>query len=430
MKKLLKLKDKHLDSLSYFPKSWKIGKIVAIPKPGKDHSVPSNYRPISLLSNIGKIYEKILLEKLIEHEDDLKIIIPQQFGFRNGHSTVQQVLRITEYASKNFNVNRSTGLVLLDIEKAFDSVWHDALIHKLYALQFPIHLVKIIQSYLRDRKAFVDFQKESSALFDIPAGVPQGSLLSPMLFKIFINDVPKPKDCQLAIYADDTALFCDAPWKNIKKLKKTLENTLAKVSNFFGDWKIKINCDKTEFAIFTHSRIMKRRMKDFPPTFDGNSFQWKESVKYLGVYLDQQLNFKIHINNSISKSNKTISALYCLLKKNSTASFNSKLTIYRSYIRPVLTYACPVFTNCPKVHFNRLQIMQNKCLRMVLSAPYFTWTTELHHDTNLPTIRGFVDKLTENFYRKTNFHSNELISSLEKYATEPFKVKLRMPRAI
>ena len=111
-----------------------------------------------------------------------------------------------------------------------------------------------------------------------------------------------------------------------------------------------------------------------PPVFDGNSFQWKESVKYLGVTLDQKLNFKSHI----SKSNKAISALYCLLKKNSPASFESKITIYRSYIRPILTYACQVYSNCPKIHFNRLQMMQNKCLRMVLSAPYFTRTTELH----------------------------------------------------
>ena len=217
---------------SYFPKCWKVGKIVAILKPGKDPSVPTNYRPISLLSNIGKIYEKILLDKLIKHEDDHKIIIPQQFGFRNGHPTVQQILRITEHASKNFNINRSTGLVLLDIEKAYDSVWHDALIHKLYALKFPVYLVKVVQSYLRDRKAFVDLHGQSSVSFEIPSGVPQGSLLSPFLFNIFINDMTKPKNCQLAVYADDTALFCDAPWKNIKKTKENTRKCTRKSLQF------------------------------------------------------------------------------------------------------------------------------------------------------------------------------------------------------
>jgi hypothetical protein len=168
------------------------------------------------------------------------------------------------------------------------------------------------------------------------------------------------------------------------------------------------------------------------PIFDGNQFKWEDSVKYLGVCLDQKLNFQSHIQNSIKKGNKSISALYCLLKKNSSASLKSKLTIYKSYIRPILTYACPIFSNCPKTHFNRLQIMQNKCLRMVLSAPYYTRVTELHHDAKVPYIRNYVNTLTENFYRKAEFHQNNLVNSLGKYIKEPpaFRVKHRMPRAI
>ena len=418
--------------LLYFPKAWKLAKIIAIPKHGKDVSSPDNYRPISLLSCVGKIYERIILDKLLEQEKELRIIIPEQFGFRNGHSTTQQILRITEHTSHNFNLNRSTGLVLLDIEKAFDSVWHDALIHKLYSLKFPIFLVKIVQSYLCDRKAFVEFNGKNSDRFDIPAGVPQGSLLSPLLFNIFINDIPKTKSCHLAIYADDTALYCDAPWKNVKTLKKLLENGLVKISKFFEYWKIKINSSKTEFAIFTRSSIMKKRMPQHLPVFGGNTFKWKETVKYLGVTLDQKLNFKSHISNSIAKTNKVLSTLYCVMKKNSPASFNSKLTLYKTNIRPILSYACPVFANCPKAHFNRLQIMQNKCLRMILSAPFYTRTADLHSDTKLPTIRSFVDKLTDNFYRKSDSHSNELISSLGWYTKNPpaFRVKHKMPRPV
>ena len=116
-------------------------------------------------------------------------------------------------------------MVLLDIEKAFDSVWHEGLLHKLIALKFPTFLIKMIRSYLSERQAFVNFNDCSSFTFDIPAGVPQGSLLSPFLFNVFINDVPIPKKCYLAIYADDTALFCDVPWKNIKKSKAIVLRT-------------------------------------------------------------------------------------------------------------------------------------------------------------------------------------------------------------
>lgn len=123
-------------SLAYFPLDWKVAKIIAIPKRDKDASIPTNYRPISLISNVGKLFERLILNELNYHESIQKIFIPQQFGFRTGHSTDQQILRITERAAIGFNHNESTGLVLLDLEKAFDSVWHNGLLHKLMKLKY------------------------------------------------------------------------------------------------------------------------------------------------------------------------------------------------------------------------------------------------------------------------------------------------------
>jgi hypothetical protein len=416
----------------YFPKIWKIGKIVAIPKAGKDHSNPKNYRPISLLSNFGKIFERLILNKLTNFELERKIIVPHQFGFRNNHSTVQQILRITEHATVNFNLNKSTGMVLLDIEKAFDSVWHDGLIHKLKKLGFPPYLNKLIQSFLKNRKAFVEIDNCPSHEYTIPAGVPQGSLLSPFLFNAFVNDIPKIKNCHLAMYADDTALYCDAPWKDIDNIIRTLGSGVTKLSNFFKSWKIKINSTKTEFSIFTRSTVMKNKMNIFPPIYNGNQLTWSTPVKYLGVHLDSRLSFKDHINNSIKKANKAIATLYCIMKKHNSSSIHSKLTLYKSYIRPLLTYACPVFQNCPKTHFRKLQVFQNKCLRMILSAQYDTRISDLHQETNVPTIREFVDKITENFYRKCSIHENNLINTLGDYNAESlaFRVKHPMPRQV
>jgi Reverse transcriptase (RNA-dependent DNA polymerase)/Endonuclease-reverse transcriptase len=418
--------------LSYFPLQWKLGKVVAIPKPGKDPTFPTNYRPISLLSNIGKMFERIVLLQLTSFEHREKILIPQQFGFRNEHSTVQQILRITEKTAMNFNQNRSTGLVLLDIEKAFDSVWHDGLVHKLAKLNYPLHLTKLIISFLNERKAFVSVGKESSAQFSIPAGVPQGSLLSPHLFNIFINDIPIPPFCHLAIYADDTALYCEVPWKNLKLLCKTLEKGLESIANFFQQWKIKINETKTEAIVFTHSGVMKKRMLALSPIFNKSPLVWKDSVKYLGVQLDQKLNFKEHIDSSIKKANKAISVLYCMLKKNSATTIESKATLYKSYIRPIFTYACPVLANCPQTHFRKLQIVQNKCLRMILSAPFFTRTSFLHEELKIPMIRDFVDKITKNFYDRSKQHENTLISTLGDYKLDnlPFRLKHRLPKTV
>jgi endonuclease/exonuclease/phosphatase family metal-dependent hydrolase len=419
-------------SISYFPLSWKVGKVIPIEKPGKDKSVPSNSRPISLLSNLGKMFEKLLLFRFVAFEKAHNIFIPTQFGFRNNHSTVHQVLRITESAAFCFNKHRSTGMVLLDVEKAFDTVWHNGLLHKLLELKFPLYLIKIISSYLKDRKSFVSFQGSSSEQYDVNAGVPQGSILAPFLFNIFINDLKKPKNCELATYADDTVLFCNFSWKNLDAIKRTLESGLEKIHDHFKDWKISINSSKTEFIVFTRSTTMKTKLIDSPPVYDGQILEWKQQVKYLGVILDTRLSFKPHIHECVSKANKAISTLFCLLKRNSTASVESKLIIYKTYIRPIITYASTIFHNCPKSHFSRLQILQNKCLRMILSAPYDSRITKLHAELKIPTIEEFVAKCAKTFYEKTTEHENDLIRPLGNYSADSLSFRLihNLPRAI
>lgn len=273
-------------SIFYFPLEWKIAKVIAIPKPGKDKKTPSNHRPISLLPNMGKVFEGLILDRLSRFDDLHDVLAQHQFGFRKFHSTIHQVLRITEFASLNFNRNKSTGLVLLDIEKAFDSVWHHGLLHKLHVNKFPMHLIRIIKSYLENRRSFVEFLGGRSLNYQTPAGVPQGSLLSPFLFIIFINDIVSPKNCHIATYADDTAIFCEAPWKNINSIKSILEKSLSSVEKFFVNWKIKINDTKTEFMVFTKSRVMRQKLPLNPPSFKNNPHVWNDSVKYLGVHLD------------------------------------------------------------------------------------------------------------------------------------------------
>lgn len=140
-------------NLGHFPKCWKMGKIVSIPKPNKDLSQPGSYRPITLLPNLGKMLERVILNRFQKTADDR--IIPQQFGFRQKHSTMQQILRLTEAVSLRFNENKSTAMCSLDLEKAFDSVWHEALLHKIFQNFYPIYLTKIVKSFLSERESFV-----------------------------------------------------------------------------------------------------------------------------------------------------------------------------------------------------------------------------------------------------------------------------------
>ena len=288
-------------NICYFPVKWKTGKVIAIPKPGKIHTDPMNYRPITLLPTMGKVFEKAILAKLILFEETNSIIIPQQFGFRSKHSTTQQIIRITENISMNFNKNQSTGMALLDIEKAYDSVWHKGLLFKMRKYNYPLSLIKLTSSFLSDRSSFVDINGIGSKLYSIPAGVPQGSLLSPHLFNIYINGIPKPKNCDLAIYADDTALFTNVDSQDIEQLISNLEQGLKKIKKYFSDWKIRINESKTEAIIFTHSTIMQKKMKNRQLSYNNVNLEWKDNVKYLGIHLDKKLTMSYNITNSIKK---------------------------------------------------------------------------------------------------------------------------------
>lgn len=417
--------------IGYFPSAWKVGKVIPIAKPGKDPSLPSSYRPITLLPVIGKIFEKILLARLLEFENENPSLKSQQFGFRAHHSTTQQIMRITETISLRFNENKSTALTLLDIEKAFDAVWHDALLHKIKSLNFPMHLIKIVSSFLEDRVSFVSVNKGISARFPIPAGVPQGSPLSPFLFNLYINDIPIPRHCKIAIFADDTALYSSIANYDLPGLVMRMESGLAEIEKHFSSWKIKLNSAKTESILFTHSKIMRDKMPANKIKLNNTVLEWLPVVKYLGVLLDSKLLMKNNIENNVTKARKATGALYPLLKKNSCVPIESKITLYRSYIRPILTYACPVFSNAAKTHIEKIQVAQNKNLRMVLSAPYRTRISLLHKDSKVPTIKEFISKLTERFYKQSAISENNLVKRLGVYSTRLPRTRLKhkLPRS-
>ncbi|GBN91012.1 putative RNA-directed DNA polymerase from transposon X-element [Araneus ventricosus] len=163
----------------YFPQSWKIAHVLMFPKPGQNQKVPGNYRPISLLSNLGKIYEKVILARLKEHCSDLQIIPDEQYGFRPNHGCVHQLLRVTNLITHRFNNKLYTGGVFLDVRKAFDRMWHNGLIYKLIAKKLPHYLIDIITLSLRNRTFKVKLNSTLSETGHIKAGTPHGSILIP-----------------------------------------------------------------------------------------------------------------------------------------------------------------------------------------------------------------------------------------------------------
>lgn len=401
----------------YFPSVWKTAKIIILHKSGKKSSLASSYRPISLLSSLSKIVEKIILIRLKEHIFLHNIIPNEQFGFKDHHSTVMQLGRLTDHITHNFNLNKYTGVAFLDIEKAFDTVWIQGLIHKLITYKFPDYLIKIIYCYLSNRKFYVSIENYNSSIRSITAGTAQGSIISPTLFNIYISDMPIIKNINAAIYADDTALFCSS--FRLDTINNRLKLAINKISKYFNNWKIKLNTDKTEFIIFT-----KRRPKQIDDiVINGANVSCKKVVKYLGVQLDRTLNFNTHTNNRCNKTIGIMCKLFPLLSRNSKINLQNKLLIYKLILRPVLTYACPIWSYISKTKYNQLQIVQNKCLRIITNSPKYTKIHHLHTTTNMPLIEDYIIKLTKKFFENCSFHENPYIRDIGNYTIDSLKYR-------
>jgi Reverse transcriptase (RNA-dependent DNA polymerase) len=398
--------------LQHFSTKLKKSKIILFPKPGKDHTFPQNYRPISLLNVISKIFEQILLTRLQSHIESSNIMNPEQCGFRKQHSTNHQLLRLTEQITKGFNTNKATGIVFLDIAQAFDRVWHDGLIYKLMDYDFPPYLIKLVKSYLKDRTFEVHHNNSISTTRVIEAGVPQGSIIGPTLFNLYINDLPKTQNVQTALYADDTALITQS-WSG-QQASKNLQTALNNLETYYENWRIKINVTKSDAVLFSR-RKKKERLKTNSLTLFDEKIKWSKEAKYLGVTMDQKLNWGTHINTVANKANKRIGILSPLLNRRSNLSQSNSLLLYRSMIRPIMTYAAPIWGTARKVHIKKLQTIQNKVTRMITKSPWYIRNVDIHDDLNLLTMSSTIKQQADKFFKDLPKIPNSLICNLGDY---------------
>ena len=394
--------------LSYFPEGWKCAKVIPIPKPKKDLTLASNYRPISLLNSLSKVLEKLILTRLKAHISARNILPNEQFGFRPAHSTNHQLLRVCQFIKASLQKKHSTGMITFDIEKAFDSVWHKGLLHKMSLLKFPLYLTKIIQSFLMKRSYYVSINGHKSNSFRILAGVPQGSVLSPTLYNIFTSDL-KITHSEKAFFADDSCLYVAA--KSPRKIVKKLNAAGKQLTEYAEKWKIKLNESKTNAAFFTR----KTSTKWLPSegiTIRDTEIHWTNSVKYLGLTLDKTMTFKSNTDLISDKALKFLGMLYPLLNRKSRLNTTNKLLIYRAIIQSILLGACPVWGNCAKSHIEKLQVIQNKCLKIILNLPRTFNTNELHKCAAVPQISQQISKINLKLRSKLLRSDNLLIRNL------------------
>lgn len=395
----------------HFPKNYKITETIILPKPGKPLTEPASYRPISLLKSLSKIIEKIILQRLTKQLQENNILPHEQHGFRPQHGTQHQLARISNAIIRGYNWNKCTVGVFLDVEKAFDKVWHQGLLVKATRLGIPKTMIKLLNTYLTDRTFTVKINNSYSSVRKIQAGIPQGSILGPTLFNIYTADIPKPKKCQLALYADDTLIYAQSiqPDSAAKKVQDYI-NILEK---WLQHWRIKINPHKTIPINF--SRNTKKPTTKI--TLQNQELDWQKEAKYLGIILDTKLTFGSHVKEARNKANRARCSLYPLLNRNSKLSPEVRIKIYRSVIRPIMTYGSIAWHTASNTTLRQLETIQNKTLRIATGAPFYMRNEQIRRETNTPTITEFINKLNDNTIHNIEQHTNPTINDIVNYHT-------------
>lgn len=247
-----------------------------------------------------------------------------------------------------------------------------------------------------------------SNTFGISAGVPQGSTLSPILYNIFTSDIPIPLGTDMGLYADDTAILTAD--ESVATIINNLKNAFNSISNYFSKWKININTSKTQAIFFS-----RRRKIEYLPITDlnlnGQLVPWKDSIKYLGLHLDKKLTFKTHIDLTIKKCDNIIKLLYPIINRRSKLSVENKILIYKVMFQSVLLYGSPVWSNCAITHRKKLQVKQNKILKMMFDLPWFFSTSTLHKNSGVQEIVQKVELLNTSFHNSVAMLNNQLINT-------------------
>lgn len=394
--------------LHTFPETWKNALVILIHKKGKSSKLASSYRPISLLSSLGKILEKIILYRMDEHTEEQNIVPEEQFGFRKEHSTIYQTTRMANYIQNARTRRLTAGASMLDISKAFDRVWHNGLLAKMLHFDYPPALIKIIASFLANRKFQVRIEKQLSSKRPIRAGVPQGSPLSPALYNIYSADMPKTNKTQLYQYADDTAVITTA--QNQNSVASNIQTHLKLIEYWCKKWKVEINADKTQAIIFTNKRKPPRKKL----RVGTKEINWAKKVKYLGVVYDKKLIWKEHIQETHKKGRALMAQLYPLIGRKSKMPLKTKLLLYNQIIVPGMLYSAPAWGNAKKYNLHKIQVIQNKCLRTITNAPWFVRNKQLHEDLNVKTIHTRIEDMNKNLLEKVAQSKNALVKNIRR----------------
>lgn len=338
------------------PAGWRIARVAPVHKSG-DRLLPKNYRPVSVTSSCCKLLEHVVVTFIQDFVNKNNILSPHQHGFRRGLSTTTQLISTVHKISSVLDQSGQIDVLFLDLSKAFDRVPHGKLLYKLECIGLPLYIIRWIASYLADRKQFVEIDHCPSSALSVTSGVPQGSVLGPLLFLLYVNDLMDvvPHDVSISMFADDCAVFKEISSTNDHLL---LQKTLLAIDDWCMRWGMALNSEKTVLLRVTR----KKCPSSFSYILHQEPVLEVSQYKYLGVTLTRKLTWSEHI---LDISSSALRKLWFLKRKLKNAPISTKMLAYNTCVRSKLEYAAEVWDPHFKKDVMQLERVQRKAIRFI-----------------------------------------------------------------
>src|SRR5437867_5112353 len=342
---------------------------------------PSNYRPISLLSIFNKVLEKLISKRLYNFFEHENIFYKYQFGFRKNHSTSLSVLEVTDFCYANLDNNKYILGLFIDLQKAFDSIDIDILLSKLFNYGIRGIMFDWVKNYLHDRTQYTFVNGIKSSVSKISFGVPQGSVLGPLLFLVYVNDMYRAtSEATPKLFADDTNLFIVAD--NLNDLSTRTNKCLDNIYQWCLAIRLTINLDKTNYTVFSPSR--KTSIDNINIYIGKVQIQYTTCCKYLGILIDHKLDWQEHIDFIYKKLLKFCGIFY---KIRDLLPFQCLKMVYFSFVYTHILYGIQIYANTCSSYLHRLNVLNNKLIRILFNKNKYTHVKDLYkYIDSLPII--------------------------------------------